>query len=794
MAAQFLASTCCGHQSELFNPSTSFLPTYAFAAASISIRISPRKLGGAEHILETRIHSTSGDPKLIEEDDIMTDILVLESNCLQLKGVVNFSNRGIGPDMRDRVNRLYDRLSLLKQSAERAVRTNGRASAQLIATFKGLQREQSSLENIVRLATEAGPVITGLESNSALKSSLTTTDVTSTSLSKEEGITRLTDETTKIELFQRLQRESTVKVADVPKYAMTAPASEDSSSVAALRAEIERRVMEQLAAKKVGHPTVSIQTKTWGSTILQAEDQRRQKPQKVESATTMMEQADLDGKGGADTLSQDSLQRIMKTGHTDASFKTLELDRLKSQLGGLQKTFKDLEMNSSKAELGQANSRKLESENEGNIPIELHDQVVSRVKEALFEARAHVARITGEVREKEAMLTAVKGELMAEQQKLYDKVKELTNEIGRRVTIEEMNDAISKTLTEVENDLKSAQNHARSLGLELEKKERMIVQLQEDWKTDTKGLHSEIVYIKDSLSVMQKAWEDFGTQNLQFELTGVKDKLVIMENERKHEQAKLFEAQENIRLLEGKLRDLTQKLDNAEASRESLRQDMLDNVRTLVTEMVSDSQIKSTNESKNAYVSQIVGVTERDEQDFKKKVNEVSNTILDSEPSLSRVLQESGIHEGVQLSDERAASLENFFAVMGHLIRQEIERMNASSEKNSLLSSGTRKDGQDQVLQTEKMITLLYASSWERTFVHYSADNAGWTKVPGVLMQSENQMKGRSWKVLKIQARRLEFVLTDGEGNWDRDPSGSNYIINEPGSFVLSAGVLREAC
>ena len=54
--------------------------------------------------------------------------------------------------------------------------------------------------------------------------------------------------------------------------------------------------------------------------------------------------------------------RIMKTGHTDASFKTLELDRLKSQLGGLQKTFKDLELNSSKAELGQAHSRKLESD------------------------------------------------------------------------------------------------------------------------------------------------------------------------------------------------------------------------------------------------------------------------------------------------------------------------------------------------------------------------------------------------------------------------------------------------
>ena len=41
-----------------------------------------------------------------------------------------------------------------------------------------------------------------------------------------------------------------------------------------------------------------------------------------------------------------------------------------------------------------------------------------------------------------------------------------------------------------------------------------------------------------------------------------------------------------------------------------------------------------------------------------------------------------------------------------------------------------------------------------------------------------------------IQGRTLEFVLTDGQGNWDKPSPTQNYVIDEPGAFVLSKGAV----
>jgi hypothetical protein len=47
---------------------------------------------------------------------------------------------------------------------------------------------------------------------------------------------------------------------------------------------------------------------------------------------------------------------------------------------------------------------------------------VKHVNEALSEARAEVAQLTAEVAEKEAILTSVKEEMLAEQEQLMQKV------------------------------------------------------------------------------------------------------------------------------------------------------------------------------------------------------------------------------------------------------------------------------------------------------------------------------------------------------------------------------------
>merc|ERR1712078_369182 len=65
---------------------------------------------------------------------------------------------------------------------------------------------------------------------------------------------------------------------------------------------------------------------------------------------------------------------------------------------------------------------------------------------------------------------------------------------------------------------------------------------------------------------------------------------------------------------------------------------------------------------------------------------------------------------------------------------------------------------------------------------------SNWTEPPGVLMQ-ESAADGTE-VAFSIQGRTLEFVLTDGQGNWDKPSPTQNYVIDEPGAFVLSKGAV----
>lgn len=74
---------------------------------------------------------------------------------------------------------------------------------------------------------------------------------------------------------------------------------------------------------------------------------------------------------------------------------------------------------------------------------------------------------------------------------------------------------------------------------------------------------------------------------------------------------------------------------------------------------------------------------------------------------------------------------------------------------------------------------------------------AAWSGLPGVCME-DGQGKFANWKVLQVRGTRLEFVLTNGDGQWDTpDPYGTNqanrnYVINAPGSYRLLSGKLSK--
>ena len=88
---------------------------------------------------------------------------------------------------------------------------------------------------------------------------------------------------------------------------------------------------------------------------------------------------------------------------------------------------------------------------------------------------------------------------------------------------------------------------------------------------------------------------------------------------------------------------------------------------------------------------------------------------------------------------------------------------------------------------TEGTITLLYATGWKEAFCHFSKDGRAWTEVPGLKLVASSTNPGGGDRQLRIEGtKRLDFVMTDGHGNWDTPvPS---YALNTSSSGNGSSG------
>ncbi|GBF90668.1 hypothetical protein Rsub_03240 [Raphidocelis subcapitata] len=89
-------------------------------------------------------------------------------------------------------------------------------------------------------------------------------------------------------------------------------------------------------------------------------------------------------------------------------------------------------------------------------------------------------------------------------------------------------------------------------------------------------------------------------------------------------------------------------------------------------------------------------------------------------------------------------------------------------------------------------ITLQYFSGWGDVFIHYCADGKGWTKSPGVKLASSPDGSCRS---VTVPAQRLEFVMNNGQGEWDSpgrySDAPGNYQADAPGTYKLKSGRLE---
>jgi len=71
-----------------------------------------------------------------EDFSTLSEMTTLVDDLAKLNETVNEANKGIGADVRNRVDVLFNRATLLKYSADRMVDGGGRVPVQLTATLK----------------------------------------------------------------------------------------------------------------------------------------------------------------------------------------------------------------------------------------------------------------------------------------------------------------------------------------------------------------------------------------------------------------------------------------------------------------------------------------------------------------------------------------------------------------------------------------------------------------------------------------------------------------------------------
>ncbi|CAM6118199.1 unnamed protein product [Calypogeia fissa] len=382
-----------------------------------------------------------------EEAAIVKEIADLSESLLNLKGVVTTEYRSIGPEMRGRVERLYDRAVVLQQSADRAISSGSRIPTQLTANLISLQREHGSLENIVRLAMEASPALANLEA---------AVGTTSNNLSDAASNLLLEESKPKESFFQSLVRQSAIDPAaksgslPTPKYVMSAPASKGSSPLAAFRAEIERRVIEQLSGQKMtSKPVTSPNSEGLSPTSSSS------------LPTSQIHPSDRNSALAEEQLLVETLEAPEKE---NGQLSVLSAEETAGTVALLEDKLKQLELELAKS-----------------IPLHVFEQKVEKINSALSDARAEVVQLTAEAAEKEVILAAVKKDLLAEQEQLTQKVRELTGDLDKMYSVEDIENAVNFGLADLEKELEEEQDRTFLLSVELEKKEKFLAEQQEKW-------------------------------------------------------------------------------------------------------------------------------------------------------------------------------------------------------------------------------------------------------------------------------------------------------------------------
>lgn len=92
-------------------------------------------------------------------------------------------------------------------------------------------------------------------------------------------------------------------------------------------------------------------------------------------------------------------------------------------------------------------------------------------------------------------------------------------------------------------------------------------------------------------------------------------------------------------------------------------------------------------------------------------------------------------------------------------------------------------------------VTLFYSSAWPEVYCHYAiAGSSSWKDVQLACVGSS----GGRWKSACVDVGNssrkplLQFVMTDGKGQYDKAVQDRNYQVDRPGAYTLEHGMLQK--
>jgi len=83
------------------------------------------------------------------------------------------------------------------------------------------------------------------------------------------------------------------------------------------------------------------------------------------------------------------------------------------------------------------------------------------------------------------------------------KVRELSGELSKRVSVEEVEAAVNHAVRELEKELGNALKRAESMQLELETNEKLLKKLQMEWDAERTSLRGELANVKEVMIDVQ---------------------------------------------------------------------------------------------------------------------------------------------------------------------------------------------------------------------------------------------------------------------------------------------------